>query len=87
MGIIGGEVEQLTALKATIDRQSGLVQELMLAIRRQLDATNWQGPNADRFRSSWAEEYEPVLRRLEQALIDAGGEVSHARDRLIQAGS
>jgi hypothetical protein len=28
-----------------------------------------------------------VLRRLEQALVDAGAEVGAARERLIQAGS
>jgi hypothetical protein len=87
MSFVGGEVEQLTALKTTFDRQGALVEELTVTLRGQLDNTNWQGPNAERFRASWRDEYEPVLRRLEQALIDAGLEVARARDRLIQAGS
>jgi uncharacterized protein YukE len=87
VAIIGGEPEQLSALKTTFDRQSALVQELTGTIRAQLDGTNWQGPNAERFRSSWRDEYEPVLRRLEQALVDAGTEVARARDRLLQAGA
>ncbi len=87
MSMIGGEVEQLSSLKTTFERQAGVVQELTSALRTQLDSTNWVGPNAEQFRSVWSGEYEPVLRRLEQALIDAGAAVGAARDRLIQAGS
>jgi hypothetical protein len=86
VAIIGGEVEQLSALKAAFDKQAGIVQELRSALRTQLDNTNWQGPTAERFRSVWSGEYEPVLGRLEQALLDAGREVGAAKDRLIDAG-
>jgi hypothetical protein len=87
MSVIGGELDQLTSLKNLFDRQGGNVQELMVSLRGQLDSTYWKGPNSDRFRSSWASEYEPVLRRLQQALVDAGSEVAMARDKLIHAGS
>ena len=87
MPVIGGDAEQLTALKASFDRQAGQVQELTTTLRGQLANTYWQGPSAERFRAAWAEEYERVLIRLEQALIDAGAEVARARDRLIQATS
>jgi len=87
VAIIGGEVDQLSALKSAFDKHASVVQELTSTLRGQLENTNWQGPTADRFRSVWSGEYEPVLRRLEQALLDAGVEVGAARDRLIQAGS
>ena len=86
MSIIGGDYEQLTVLKATFDRQSALVQEVTSTLRSQLAETYWRGPQAERFRSAWTSEYEPVLRRLEQALSEAGHEVAAARDRLFQAG-
>ena len=86
MSTIGGDYEQLTILKSTFDRQSALVQEVTSTLRSQLAETYWRGPQADRFRDAWSSEYEPVLRRLEQALSEAGHEVGAARDRLFQAG-
>ena len=44
-------------------------------------------PAADRFRQSWEGEFEPVLRKLEQALGEAGLEVARRRDALAKAGS
>ncbi len=86
MSIIGGDYEQLTILKSTFDRQAALVQEVTSTLRSRLNETYWRGPQADRFRNSWASEYEPVLRRLQDALAEAGQEVAAARDRLFQAG-
>ncbi len=86
MSIIGGDESELAILKASFDRQAGMLQELTATLRGQLANTNWQGPSAERFRTAWSEEYERVLGRLEQALLDAGTEVGRARDRLIQAG-
>jgi WXG100 family type VII secretion target len=87
MPTISGDPEQLSALKSTFDQQAAAIQQLIATLRTQLEGTHWQGPSADRFRSVWSGEFEPVLRRLEQALVDAGVEVGAARDRLIQAGS
>jgi hypothetical protein len=86
MSIIGGDYEQLTILKSTFDRQSALLQEVTSTLRSRLAETYWRGPQADRFRSSWTSEYEPVLHRLQEALAEAGQEVAAARDRLFQAG-
>jgi WXG100 family type VII secretion target len=86
MSIIGGDPEQLTALKTAFDRHGASVHELTAMIRSQLDGINWQGPHAERFRSSWRDEFEPVLRRLEEALREAGMEVGRAGDRLREAG-
>ena len=87
MAIIGGEVEQLSALKASFEKHAGIVQELTSSLRAQLEATHWQGPTSERFRSVWTGEYEPVLRKLEMALIEAGHAVGLAKDRLVEAGS
>lgn len=86
MSIIGGDYEQLTTLRATFDQNASLVQEVMLGLRTRLAETYWQGGHADLFRDAWVSEYEPMLRKLEQALLDAGAEVALARDRLMQAG-
>jgi len=87
MPAIGGELEQLSSLKATFDRQSGMVGELTTTVRSQLTNTYWEGPAAARFRESWQSEFEPMLQKLQQQLSEAGAEVSRRRDALIKAGS
>ena len=87
MARIGGELEQLVALKGVFDRESGSVDELTRAIRGQLASTTWEGPAADRFRQMWEAEFEPNLSKLRTALQDAALEVSRRREALMQAGS
>ena len=87
MVTIGGDPEQLAVLKGTFDEQAANVQQLMATLRGQLESTQWQGPSADRFRSAWSGDFEPALRRLQDALVDAGVAIGAARDRLLQAGS
>ena len=87
MARIGGEIEQLAQLKTTFDRESRTVEELTRVIRGQLQTTAWEGPAAERFRSMWAGEFEVSLRKLQEALVDAGAEVSRRQTALLQAGS
>jgi uncharacterized protein YukE len=85
MPIIGGDAEQLEALKAGFERQASQVQELTSSLRSQLANTYWQGPSAERFRDTWSGEYERVLRALEDGLIDAANEIGRSLVRLMQA--
>lgn len=87
MARIGGEIEQLSQLKTTFDRESCTVEELSRTIRGQLQTTVWEGPAAERFRSMWSGEFEVSLRKLQEALVDAGTEVSRRQTALLQAGS
>ena len=87
MPAIGGEIDQLSALKSNFDRQSGNVAELVASIDGQLGNTYWVGPAADRFKTSWNGEFKKMLNNLQQSLTEAGAEVARRRDALVQAGS
>lgn len=87
MPAIGGEIDQLSGLKANFDRQSGNVAELMSSIDGQIGNTYWVGPAAERFKASWNGEFKRMLTNLQQALTEAGVEVARRRDALVQAGS
>jgi len=87
MARIGGEIEQLAQLKSTFDREAQSVEELTRAIRSQLQGTAWEGPAAERFRTMWTSEYEVSMRKVQQALVDAGAEVARRQGALLQAGS
>ena len=86
MSNLGANPEQLAALAVTLSRQSQVIEELTAVVRNQLANTTWQGPAAERFRSSWGGEFEPSLRRLQAALQEAGVEVTRRREALLQAG-
>jgi WXG100 family type VII secretion target len=87
MATIGGELDQLAALKSTFDREAGLVADILSTIRSQLGNTYWEGPAANRFRESWQSEFEPMLQKLQNQLGEAGQEVSRRREGLVKAGS
>ncbi|BCB89474.1 WXG100 family type VII secretion target [Phytohabitans suffuscus] len=87
MPTIGGELDQLAALKATFDRQSGMVADVLTSLRSQLGNTYWEGPAAARFREAWQSDFEPMLQRLQQQLGEAATEIARRRDALLKAGS
>lgn len=86
MSQMGGDLEQLATLRASLLQQSQVIEQLTATVRGQLGGTTWHGPAAERFRGAWASEFEPSLRRLQAALHEAGIEVGRRRDALLQAG-
>jgi uncharacterized protein YukE len=85
MPAVGAELEHLTILKNVFDRQSGNVTELTNAIRGQLNNTVWTGPASERFRTSWQAEFEPMLHKLGEALVDSGAEVGRRQQAIAAA--
>ena len=87
MSTIAGSLEQLAALARQFEKQAQATQQLKSVIRSELSNAHWEGPAAERFRSTWAGEFEPALAKLEAALRDAGAEVKRRRSALEAAGS
>lgn len=86
-GQIGAEMGQMLTLKKTFDTNAGKTNELKTAVRGAVGDTWWKGPAADRFRDAWKNEFEPALKKLEDALREAGDEVKRRHDALEKAGS
>ena len=84
---IGGEIPQMQTLETTLKREAQAVQELTTRIRGTVDNTWWKGPAADRFRDAWNSQFEPSMRKLNAALLEAAEEVHRRTEALIQAGS
>jgi WXG100 family type VII secretion target len=87
MSLIGGEIPALDDLHGRFRTHSAEVDQLMSALRSALDSTYWKGGASDRFRQAWSGEYEPALRNLSAALVDAGDEVRRRSQMLQQAGA
>jgi hypothetical protein len=87
MAIVGAELASLTRLEAAVARHGAALEQIRAALGAEIEATEWQGRAAERFRAGWREEHEPSLRRLESALHDAALEVSRRRAALEAAGA
>lgn len=87
MAIVGAEIASLTRLETTVSQQLAALDQLRASLGAQIDATQWQGLAADRFRAQWRDEHEPALRRLAAALDEAGVEVARRRAALEAAGA
>jgi WXG100 family type VII secretion target len=87
MSVIGAEIGELHTLTAAFHRQSGTVDQLMSELSGQLHSTYWQGGAAERFRAAWETEYQPALRSLSAALVDASEEVRRRAEALHAAGA
>jgi len=86
-GKIGAELGDMLNLKKTLDTSAEKSVELTTSVKGVLGTTTWEGPAADRFRQAWTSEFEPALKKLEQALKEAAGEVKRRHDALKEAGS
>jgi hypothetical protein len=87
MAIVGAELASLTRLEAAVARHGAVLEQVRAALGAEIEATEWQGRAAERFRAAWREEHEPSLRRLESALHEAALEVSRRRAALEAAGA
>ncbi len=79
--------ETLSALKSSFTNQSMALDALTQALQADVDSTHaeWQGHVADMFRTDWATQYAPTLKRLSEALILAGEDVQTALQNALVA--
>lgn len=87
MPAIGGGIEELDGLRKNFDLQVTVVDKLVGDIDKDLGATYWEGPAADRFKTTWNTDYKKMLNNLKTALMDASSEVARRRQALLDAGS
>ncbi|MHB8959300.1 MAG: WXG100 family type VII secretion target [Candidatus Limnocylindrales bacterium] len=84
---IGADIQQMSSLTSSFNKQSAQVDALISAINGQLGALWWEGPAAAKFRDQWTSQFVPNLRSLSEALRAAGSDVENRRQRIEAAGS
>lgn len=80
-------LEAMDVLAGTFREQAGSVASVRGAVTGRMGDTRWTGLAADAFRDRWTNEYEPVLRRLEEDMGELAKYVSSKRDQFDQAGN
>ena len=86
MAVYGADVESLRQLAQTFNNKSqGLDNDVNLALKALVSATDWQGSDGDKFKDDWDSVLAPQLRNAAQALAQAGWDLNRNADEQEQA--
>ncbi len=87
MAQIGADIQQLESLTRQFTIEAAQVDALISAITSQIGGTWWIGPRAERFKGEWDSQFVPTLRKLSEALSEAGRDIAVTAQRIQAAGS
>jgi WXG100 family type VII secretion target len=85
-GRIGGTVEQMNTMGAQFNNEADTLNSLVARVTSQLNATDWEGGAAQRFRDQWNGEFRSTFAQVEQGLRECATEVRNRAEALTQAG-
>ncbi|MGC0369911.1 WXG100 family type VII secretion target [Microbacterium sp. SLBN-111] len=71
MAVWGLDVEQVRALSSQLNNKAGDIESILSQLTSALSQTQWEGPDANQFRSDWSGPHTASLRNVVQALRDA----------------
>lgn len=86
MALYGADVESLRQLAQTFNNKSQVLDnDVNLALKALVSATDWQGIDGDKFKDDWDSVLAPQLRNAAQALAQAGWDLNRNADEQEQA--
>ena len=85
MAIWGADVEQLRTLGNKLKAGASEIEQQRTNLGRVLESTNWEGPDAQHFRSEWNGAHTSALNQVIQALKDAGTKATQNANEQDQA--
>lgn len=86
MAVYGADVESLRQLAQTFNNKSQVLDnDVNLALKALVSATDWQGSDGDKFKDDWDSVLAPQLRNAAQALAQAGWDLNRNADEQEQA--
>lgn len=71
MAYFGQDVEQVQQLAGQLTTRADDIGRLIAQLSSTVDAVDWQGPDAERFRSDWHGQHRTALNAVVSALQDA----------------
>ena len=86
MALYGADVESLRQLAQTFNNKSQVLDnDVNLALKALVSATDWQGSDGDKFKDEWDSVLAPQLRNAAQALAQASWDLNRNADEQEQA--
>lgn len=71
MAYFGQDVEQVQQLAGQLNTRADDIHRLVTQLSATVDAVDWQGPDAERFRSDWHGQHRGALSAVVSALHTA----------------
>jgi hypothetical protein len=85
MAIWGADVEQLRQLGSKLQAGASEIETQKSNLTKVLSATDWKGPDADKFRQEWSGQHTTMLTKVAEALKEAGGQAKRNAEQQSQA--
>ncbi len=76
MAVWGLDVQQVRQLSSQLNSKAQEIQGILTSLTSALNGTQWEGPDATRFRSEWTGAHTASLKSVIQALQDASTKAS-----------
>lgn len=85
MAVWGLDVQQVRQLSTQMRTQADSIQQTLTQLTSALNGTQWEGPDAQQFRSEWQSTHTASLRQVINALQDASQKAARNADAQEQA--
>jgi uncharacterized protein YukE len=84
-GFMGMSIEEVRATAQSMDQAAQRINEVVSRVTAAVNSTDWQGPDADRFRDAWSSQHAPMMRSAAQDVSVSAAQVRDDIDRQIWA--
>jgi uncharacterized protein YukE len=85
MAIWGADVQQLRQLGSKLQAGASEIETQKSTLTKVLSSTNWEGPDADKFRNEWSGTHTTMLTKVAEALKEAGDKAKRNAEEQDQA--
>ena len=85
MAIWGADVEQLRQLGSKLQAGASEIETQKSTLTKVLSGTDWKGPDADKFRGEWDSQHASNLKKVADALREAGDRAQKNAEQQQQA--
>jgi hypothetical protein len=85
MAIWGADVEQLRTLGSKLEQGASDIDSQRASLTSALNVIEWHGPDATKFKDQWNGELSTMLRRVSEALTEAGQKAKRNADEQTTA--
>ena len=85
MAFWGADTDQLKTLSTKLQQGSAEIEKQKSALNSALQSTNWSGPDADKFRGEWDSQHASNLKKVADALREAGDRAQKNAEQQQQA--
>lgn len=72
MAVWGLDIEQVRQLSSQLNQKAADIESILSTLTSALNSTQWEGPDANQFRTDWSGQHTSSLRNVANALRDAG---------------